>query len=305
MTKTAINNEINALHKELKARGVDVKQSDVLEAMAKAKGFRNSHVMMASEPKADELHPFPADSQTNDQDISLLIVERDDLREELESSERMSIFDWRNWTKSLKGLVKHSHHGKGPISDETLEIFRLAVADNTCKSSSAERGNARHKVQQLAEKFGPGILARIDAAEEAAGKGLKLDGALLNKVATLYEINATRDGETLNDFFYPVGDEDPETTAINIAAKSYGIEDIYKPIDDDEDESDMLDMLKGEFDTFECIPATITLSIPDMVAALKKGEASVEVNIAIRKIAQLSGIDPRGKGDVLYPKFEG
>jgi len=310
MTKTTINHEIAGLTKALKDRGVDIKQSDVTEAMASARGFRNSHAMMAHAQKEAQ---HPADILTGANDahaaqettgaLELMTIERDELRERLEDAERMCFFDWPSWTKSIKGLVKTSHHRKGPVDDEILEKFRLAVANNTCKSSSSERSSAEYSVMELAKKYGAGLLARLDRAEELLGKGQVMDGPLLEKISQLYEVAATRDGHSFDQLFFPEDGVDPKEQGVLIMAKAMSIEDQYAEEEGYERE-EHIDFLRGEFDTFDCGPAALSLTAAEMVAALNKGEASVEVNLALQKLAMRAGIDPRGKSGIIYPKME-
>ncbi len=60
--KNAINKEIDLLANALKARGVDIKRSDIIESMAISKGYRNSHEMMAEAKKAETLDDNPKET---------------------------------------------------------------------------------------------------------------------------------------------------------------------------------------------------------------------------------------------------
>jgi len=318
MAKTAIHAEIDALTTALADRGINLKRSDVIEAVAKARGHRNAHEMMANArptsdivETSDEHHPFAATEAEADPDLKAQLelreIEVAELRQNLERMERMSFFDWPSWNKTIKGLKKHSHHKKEPISDDDLLLFRLAVTDNTCKSSASERSSAEYMVMDLARKRGAAILARLDRAEELAGLGEKMEGPLLDKMATLYEVTATRDGDTFQEYFFVQDDEDPDTVGTLLAAKSFSIEDLHTLIPDggDLDAEGRAEELRGDMDTFRTEEASISLPISKVINALKRGEGSVIMHTEIMRMAGQMDIDPRGTKSYIYPTMEG
>lgn len=148
--------------------------------------------------------------------------------------------DWRRWEKDLK---KASSRSKGPISDENLYRFRHAVADNHCKSSQRERFSAEYRVTKFMERHLGGLIARLDAAEEALAKNnITVDYANLTtkdaktveesvvenmikeakpKETSLWSVLAHRDGDICEEIFKQIPSEDPEDTGRKIAAKQF------------------------------------------------------------------------------------
>lgn len=312
MKKTNTHKEINDLLKNLRDRGVTIKQSDVTEALAKTKGFRNSHEMMKA-AKEQEDHPIDVitgskSHKSNHKDdkstkLKMMKIERDELLSQLEQFEELSKYDWATWRKSLKGLPKTSHHNQDPIDDDALKAFRLAVANNTVKSKRGERESAEYAVMQMAKKYAPAILARLTRAEELLGKGQVIDGPVLENISNIYEVTAVRDGEEISKIFYCDEKEKAQNKAVIIAAKMLNIEDQYSD-EDGYDENERIEMLQSEFDMFSCETSTLKIDAIKMAKALQKGEASVEINLALKKLAMEAGIDPRKKSDIIYPLME-
>lgn len=316
--KTELHKEIDGILEALQARGVTVKRSDVIESVAAGRGFRNAHEMMAAAQKAEEdEHPFAEDVAMphDNEDVSdlkrqlnLRNLEIEDLRLDIGNMERMSIFDWVGWNKTIKAMKKAAHFGKDPISDEDLVLVRMAVSDNHCKSSSAERSNAEWRVMELAKKRFPAILSRLDAAEELLGKGEVMTGPILDAIKDMLEVEANRDGDLYDDYFLPDPNSDltEDQQGIMMAAKAFSIDDLHTLSGSDKDDIDeRIDELAADMDSCEVGPASVRINVAEAVEALRRGEGSILLHKQLMAMAREVDIDPRGKKGVIYPKHEG
>ena len=315
--KTELHKEVDGILEGLRARGIEVKRSDVIESMAKARGHRNAHEMMAK-AKDEDLHPFAEEKSSNagisqeDRDcheqLRLRTLEVEQLREDIESMERMCIFDWVGWNKTVKAMKKASHHNKAPISDEDLNLMRMAVSDNHCKSSSSERSDAEYRVMGLAKKRMPAILARLDAAEELLGNGEVMAGPVLEALKGLREVEANRDGGLYDDYFLPDLDSelDEDQQGVMMAAKAFSIDDLHTLTGTAEDDIyERIEELEGDMDSCQVGPASVSINVIEAVEALQRGEGSVLLHNQLLAMAREVGLDPRGKKGVIYPKHEG
>ena len=229
--------------------------------------------------------------------IRILETEDAELRDILNSYERTGCFDWTSRTKTLKGLKKHSHFGKGPMSNEDLDLLRLAVADNHVKSSEAERDNAQGRVRQILDKGLPSLLARLDHAEELLAKGEVMTGPVLDTLKDVMEVKANRDGHTYDAYFLPDTNSDltADQQGILEAAKAFEIDDMSSmPEIGNEYEFEKIDLLESDMDNCETLPADVHLSVKEAVEALSRGEASVLVHRELHTLARQAGILPRG-----------
>ena len=316
--KTELHKEIDGILEALQARGVTVKRSDVIESVAAGRGFRNAHQMMAAAQKAEEdEHPFAEDvaMSNNNEDVSelrrqlnLRNLEIEDLRLDIGNMERMSIFDWVGWNKTIKAMKKAAHFGKDPISDEDLHLVRMAVSDNHCKSSSSERSSAEWRVMELAKKRLPAILSRLDAAEELLGKGEVVTGPILDAIKDLVEVEANRDGDLFDDYFLPDPDSDlnVDQQGVMRAAKAFSIDDLHTLSGIDEgDMEERIEELEADMDSCQTGPASVRLNVAEAVEALRRGEGSILLHRELMAMARAVDIDPRGKKGVIYPKHEG
>lgn len=202
-------------------------------------------------------------------ELHMARVEREDVEHKMEQILACDVPDWRRWEKSLK---KASHKKQDPISDEILHQFRHAVADVTSKSSSSEKFEVTYRQQRYVEKHLGGLLARLDRAEEAlreagiapaeisrkskddASERLAAIEAVDSRrggqpVLNLFQVNATRDGETCDEIFEIRNDDDPEEVGRKIAAKAFRM-DIY----DFRNENGGHEDFDGECDTFSVAP---------------------------------------------------
>ncbi|WP_298842249.1 hypothetical protein [uncultured Salinicola sp.] len=315
--KTELHKEIDGIHAALKARGVDLKRSDVIESVAIARGHRNAHEMMAAAQKTqEEEHPF-ADQTTKlredgDSDLRhqlrLRTLEVEQLREDIKCTEMRSNFDWIGWKKTIKAMKKAAHHGKDPISDEDLMLIRMAVSDNHCKSSSAERSSAEYRVMELAKKRLPAILSRLDAAEELLGKGEVVTGPILEAIKDMVEVEANRDGDLFDDYFLPDPDSDLDEDQQGVlrAAKAFSIDDLHTLSGTDEDDIlERIEELEADMDSCQTGPASVRINVAEAVEALRRGEGSILLHRELMAMARAVDIDPRGTKGVIYPKHEG
>ncbi|MBS7671756.1 hypothetical protein [Croceicoccus gelatinilyticus] len=309
--KTKLHTEIDGLYNTLKARGIEVQRCDIIEALAAGRSFRNSHEMMAAARKAESATPLntpSADLATgaSTDTLTKLIAERDQLREDIDRLERACHLDWPAWNKTVKGLKKHTHHGKQPLADDELHLLRLAVSDNHAKGSAGERSSAEYRVMEFARRRMPALLARLDRAEELLGEGECLSGPVLDLVAKAMQVDATRDGDTHSETFLPDYDafEDLDDQATELAAKGFSIDDEYSLAEGFEPE-DRYENLRSDMDTFECEAACITLPVGDVVRALKTGEGSVLLHTRLMALGRELGLDPRGVAGTIYPVDEG
>jgi hypothetical protein len=197
----------------------------------------------------------------------------DDLNNSVQSLINLSP-DWRRWEKDLK---KASSRSKGPISDEDLYRFRHAVADNTCKRSESERFTASYRVNKFIERHLGGLIARLDAAEEAlAANQISVDYGKLTlkdaktveasviedmiaraetKKSNLWAVRATRDGDFCEETFEKISSEDPEDTGRRIAAKQFRMDlEVYEC-------NGTYDEFDSECDTFEVYPLELPKEI--------------------------------------------
>lgn len=312
--KTELHKEIDGIHAALKARGIDLKRSDVIESIAIGRGFRNAHEMMAQANKGEvEEHPFAEDAGSEVEldlrhQLRLRNLEIEELRLDIDNMERMSIFDWVGWNKTIKAMKKAAHFGKDPISDEDLHILRMAVSDNHCKSSASERSSAEHRVMELAKKRMPAILSRLDAAEELLGKGEIMTGPILEAIKGMLEVEANRDGDLFDDYFLPdpASDLDEDQQGILRAAKAFSIDDLHTLSGTDEDDiHERIEELESDMDSCQTGPASVRINVAEAVEALRRGEGSVLLHRELMAMARAVDIDPRGNKDVIYPKHEG
>lgn len=315
--KTELHKEIDGIHAALKARGVDLKRSDVIESVAVARGHRNAHEMMATAQNAKEDdHPFAETTATpsgeSDGDLRhqlrLRTLEVEQLREDIECTEMRSNFDWIGWKKTIKAMKKAAHHGKDPISDEDLHILRMAVSDNHCKSSASERSSAEHRVMELAKKRMSAILSRLDAAEELLGKGEVMAGPILEAIKGMLEVEANRDGCLFDDYFLPDPDSelDDDQQGILRAAKAFSIDDLHTLSGTDEDDWDTrIEELESDMDSCQTGPASVHINVAEAVEALRRGEGSILLHRELMAMARAVDIDPRGTKGVIHPKHEG
>lgn len=315
--KTELHKEIDGIHAALKARGVDLKRSDVIESVAVARGHRNAHEMMAAAQNAKEDdHPFaettatPSDANDGDlrHQLRLRTLEVEQLREDIECTEMRSNFDWIGWKKTIKALKKAAHHGKDPISDEDLMLIRMAVSDNHCKSSSAERSSAEYRVMELAKKRMPGVLSRLDAAEELLGKGEIMTGPILEAIKGMLEVEANRDGYLFDEYFLPDPDSDLDEHQQGVmrAAKAFSIDDFHTLSDTDEDDwEEIIQDLETDMDSCQTGPASVHINVAEAVEALRRGEGSILLHKELMAMARAVDIDPRGTKGVIHPKHEG
>jgi len=219
-----------------------------------------------------------------------------------------SNFDWIGWKKTIKAMKKAAHHGKDPISDEDLMLVRMAVSDNHCKSSSAERSSAEYRVMELAKKRMPGILSRLDAAEELLGKGEIMTGPILEAIKGMLEVEANRDGDLFDDYFLPDPDNDLDEDQHGVlrAAKAFSIDDLHTLSGMDEDEiRERIEELEADMDSCQTGPASVRINVAEAVEALRRGEGSVLLHKELMAMARAVDIDPRGTKGVIYPKHEG
>lgn len=238
--------------------------------------------------------------------IAVLETEGAELRDTLTSYENIGCFDWTKWNKTLKGLKKHSHFSKDPLSDEDLELLRAAVADNHVKDNEADRHNAKRRVSLIAEKKMPALLARLDRAEELLGKGEIMSGPVLSYVKNAWTVEATRDGESVDFTFLCREGEDPEVEGVLHAAKSFSLDGIHAIYDNsDEGFEEHIEDLRAEMDTCEVLKADVILPLGEAVDALERGEASVLVHTKIQAMARRLGIDPRRIGTSPYHNHQG
>jgi len=297
MMKTKLHKEVDAQLKFLKERGIDVKRSDVIESMARAKGFRNAHEMMASEKKED-IHPFAEEqhevpSYDDKAKIRALELEKEELQLDIENLEKLSGIDWVEMKKSGKMLRKQSHFGKDPLDDERLHLLRLAVSDNHSKNCESERSSARHKVHGLAEKCLPGLLARLDMAEEALGKGEIFSGPILEALKDAQSVTAHRDGSNFDAVFLP-DERDNYHHAVQLAAKAFSIEDLSSLMDAESlDEDEKHQELVEDMDSFEMDPAFISINVKTAVEHLKRGEGSALLYSTLMALGRQLGLNPR------------
>lgn len=316
--KTELHKEIDGIHAALKARGIDLKRSDVIESIAIGRGFRNAHEMMAAGQKEDKAdNPFVegTSQSTTDEDeldlrhqLRLRTLEVEQLREDIECTEMRSNFDWIGWKKTIKAMKKAAHHGKDPISDEDLLLVRMAVSDNHCKSSSAERDSAQYRVMELAKKRMPAILSRLDAAEELLGKGEIMCGPVLEAIKGMLEVEANRDGDLFDDYFLPDPDSDldEDQQGILLAAKAFSIDDLHTLSGTDEDDiRERIEELEADMDSCQTGPASVRINVAEAIEALRRGEGSILLHKELMAMARAVDIDPRGKKGVIYPKHEG
>lgn len=316
--KTELHNEVDGLLNALRDRGVEVKRSDVIESLAKARGHRNAHEMMAAAKEsvmaADE-HPFAEEEHVSAEDIDLRHalrlreIEIAQLRDDIDSTERRSNFDWVGWNKTIKAMKKASHHRKDPISDEDLLLLRMAVSDNHCKSSSSERASARYRVQELAEKRMAPLLARLDQAEELLGKGEVITGPVLDALGTVMQVRANRDGDEFDCYFLPNPDHelDEDGQGVMLAAKAYSIDDLHTlhGMDEDATLEDIAEDLRADMDSCHIEPADVVIDVRQAVEALRRGEGSVLLHSKLIMLAAEAGLDPRERKGIIYPKMEG
>lgn len=238
--------------------------------------------------------------------IAVLETEGAELRDTLTSYETIGCFDWTKWNKTLKGLKKHSHFSKEPLSDEDLDLLRAAVADNHSKNSEADRHEAKRRVSLIAEKKMPALLARLDRAEELLGKGEIMSGPVLSHVKNAWKVEATRDGESVDFTFLCNEGEDPEVEGVMHAAKSFSLDGIHAIYDNsDEGFEEHIEDLRSEMDTCQVFKADISLPLGEAVDALQRGEASVLVHTRIQAMARRLGIDPRRIGTSPYHNHQG
>lgn len=295
--KTKLHKEIDAQLKFLKERGVEIKRSDVIESMAKAKGFRNAHEMMASEKK-ENIHPFDeekheAPNYDDKARIRALELEKEELQIDIRNLEKMSGIDWVDMKKSGKMLRRQSHFGKDPLDDEKLHLLRLAVSDNHCKGSAGERESTRYKVHGLAEKCLPGLLARLDMAEEALGKGEIFSGPILEAIKDALSVTAHRDGDDYDTIFLP-DERDNFHRAVELAGKSYGIYDLQSVMDAEHlDEDEKHQALVEDMDSFSMEPAHISIDVKTAVEYLKRGEGSALLYSTLMALGRQLGLNPR------------
>ena len=316
--KTELHKEIDGIHAALRARGVDLKRSDVIESVAVARGHRNAHEMMAAaqqEDKADNPFAREVPESTPDEgehdlrhQLRLRTLEVEQLREDIECTEMRSNFDWVSWKKTIKAMKKAAHHGKDPISDEDLMLVRMAVSDNHCKSSSAERSSAEYRVMELAKKRMPAILSRLDAAEELLGKGEIMTGPILDAIKDMMQVEANRDGDLFDDYFLPDPDSDLDEDQQGVlrAAKAFSIDDLHTLSGTDEDDvEERIDEIRADMDNCDTGPASVRLNVAEAVEALRRGEGSILLHRELMAMARQVDIDPRGKKGVIYPQHEG
>lgn len=303
--KTQLHNEIDGIHKALAARGIALKRADVIEALASARGFRNSHAMLAAAQPIDPPAKIIEAADCSEQPLSAVRAERDQLREDIASLERICHLDWPAWNKTLKSLAKHSHHGKIPLDDDALELLRLAVSDNHAKSSAAERHAAEYRVMEFARRQMPGLLARLDHAEELLGKGPTISGPVLEAMRSAMIVQANRDGDSFEQVFLPPNDEaDPDAIGVELAAKSFGIAEMFRA-DEGYDEYDRAQGLEAEMDSCSTDAAYLTIQVADCIDALARGEGSSLMHNSLMQMARDLGLDPRGAAGVIYPPDEG
>lgn len=238
--------------------------------------------------------------------IAVLETEGAELRDILTSYENIGCFDWTKWNKTLKGLKKHSHFSKDPLSDEDLELLRAAVADNHTKDSEADRHDAKRRVSLIAEKKMSALLARLDRAEELLGKGEIMSGPVLSHVKNAWTVEATRDGESVDFAFLCNEGEDPEVEGVMHAAKIFSLDGIHAIYDNSDDAfEEHIEMLRAEMDTCQVTKADIALPLEEAVNALERGEASVLVHTKVQAMARRLGIDPRRIGTSPYHNHQG
>lgn len=319
--KTDLNREIAGITKALADRGVDVKQSDIIESVAVARGFRNAHEMMAdtkaSADRTEQTTGNPPADQADDRDpdeadlrfqLMCRNAEIEQLREDLRCTRLFSHFDWQSWGKVIRTLKVSAHHKKQPITDENLDMIRAAVANNATKNNAADRDSARYKVQALAEKLMAPLLVRLDQAEELLGKGEKFDLPALNAIRNLTEVSANRDGDTHDQCFIPnpYTGLDEDAQGVILAAKAFRLHMEDMPDYEDADEIDgFIDELRAEMDGCDVGPASVNVSVKDAIDALAKGEGSILLYRVLMSMAATAGIDPHDNAKVIYPKDPG
>lgn len=303
--KTELHREIDALTAALADRGIDVQRSDVIESVAKARGHRNAHEMMAATKKsaATKTATEPANEDSKDPeeaDLRFQLMCRDteiaQLREDLHHTRLFSHFDWQSWGKVIRTLKVSAHHRKAPITDENLNMLRAAEANNTCKSSAADRDQARYDVQRLAEKLMAPLLVRLDMAEEMLGKGDIFNLPALTAIKGLLEVRASRDGNTHEECFIPNEhcDLDYDNQGVMLAARAFdilGLESISMRVVED-DENELADELRADMDSCHVEEAAVQLSVKSAIEALERGEGSVLLYRTLMDMAARAGIDP-------------
>ena len=314
--KTELHLEIEAITKALKDRGIDVKQSDVIESVAKARGHRNAHEMMASASKATPaatLVPITEPTDPQDADLRFQLMcretEIEQLREDLRSTRLFSQFDWQSWGKVIRTLKVAAHHKKEPIGDEQLDMLRAAIANNTTKNSSGARDQARYNVHRLAEKLLAPLLVRLDRAEEMQGKGSVFDLPALRAIKGLLEVRASRDGDVHEECFIPNEHNtlEDENQGVMLAARAFDILDLssISMRADEDDENELAEELRADMDSCYIEEANVTLSVREAVEALERGEGSVVLYRKLMAMAAKAGIDPHDNAWVISPKEPG
>lgn len=272
MTKTAVHARIDKLQRALAARGIKIKRSDAIEAVANLDGYRNSHEMMASANGERRV-----DAQAiSIEEASALRGEIADLKDEISAIIRMGP-DWQKFERSLK---KASHHSQGPLSDGDLEMLRHAVADNMSKSCAAERNEARRRQALCAERMLPALLARLDKAE--ADSLASLSDAL-RSLTQLHQVQATRDGD-ICDEVYVASEDEARERGIRIAAKAFSISAALEDSFAGDDIESRLDFVEGEFDTFEFSRPVLQIDSIELQDACDRGEALTYINNAIIRL---------------------
>ena len=154
----------------------------------------------------------------------------------------------------------------------------------------------------------PGILSRLDAAEELLGKGEIMTGPILEAIKGMLEVEANRDGHLFDEYFLPDPDNDLDEHQQGVmrAAEAFSIDDFHTLSDKDEDDwEERIQELEADMDSCQTGPASVHINVGEAVEALRRGEGSILLHRELMAMARAVDIDPRGTKGVIYPKHEG
>lgn len=277
--KTAIHKEADRMIGRLEKMGISLSRCQAFEALASAKGFKNVQAMMAAEKSSAP--NIITDQNPTSNDINALKSENADLRrhnQDLECDASLLhrfTYDWKEWNRLIKSA---SHQKSNPLEEDKLDLLRLAVADNHCKSSKGDRSSAEHRVMELGRKFLPALIARLDKAEEMLGKSKNQspDSASIN-LKNILKIEATRDGFDFTGYIENQNDDDKNRfAAAQACAKAFNIEEnISDSRENSDTEAEQADEVIDDLDTFSIDPMSLEIDIEMILEAIEKGEGTV------------------------------